>query len=78
MDNLTFALVVSHFFFGWTIVQCLTCAATGMVVELLCEAVFFYPGFAITRRWKKDGVGKEYFDLRKKENCDESFNNGNE
>lgn len=78
VDNLTFALVVSHFFFGWTIVQCLTCAATGMVVELLCEAVFFYPGFAITRRWKKDGVGKEYFDLRKKENCDESFNNGNE
>lgn len=78
VDNLTFALVVSHFFFGWTIVQCLTCAATGMVVELLCEAVFFYPGFAITRRWKKRRCRERIFRFKKKENCDESFNNGNE
>lgn len=63
-DNLIFALVVSHFFFGWTIVQCLTCAATGMIVELLCEAVFFYPEFMIARRWKSAQVGKEYFELR--------------
>ena len=63
-DNLTFALLVSHFFFGWTIVQCLTCAATGMVVELLCEGIFFYPGFAVTKRWKKNCVGAEYFQLR--------------
>ncbi|MDE5618342.1 MAG: VUT family protein, partial [Clostridia bacterium] len=77
VDNLTFALIVSHFFFGWTIVQCLTCAVTGMLVELLCEAVFFYPGWAITRRWKKNEVGKEYFDIRKKENKQyEDGNNG--
>lgn len=63
-DNLTFALIVSHFFFGWTIVQCVTCAVTGMLVELLCEAIFFYPGFAITRRWKSESVGEEYFKLR--------------
>lgn len=64
VDNLTFALVVSHFFFGWTLLQCVTCALTGMLVELLCEGIFFYPGFIITRRWKKNRVGEEYFTLR--------------
>lgn len=73
-DNLIFALLVSHFFFGWTIVQCLTCAATGMLVELLCEGLFFYPGYYITQRWKKNGVGEEYFNEVKNENSD----NGNE
>ena len=45
VDNLVFALLVSHFFFEWTVVQCLTCAATGMLVELLCEVVFSPLGF---------------------------------
>ena len=76
VDNLTFALIVSHFFFGWTIVQCLTCAATGMLVELLCEGLFFYPGFAITRRWRKNSVGEEYLKLRR-EAANESIDNGN-
>ena len=62
-DNLIFALLVSHFFFGWTIVQCLTCAATGMVAELLCEAVFSPLGYAVCANWRKRGVGKEYFEL---------------
>ena len=77
VDNLTFALVVSHFFFGWTILQCVTCALTGMVVELLCELVFLYPGFAITRRWKRDGVGEQYLKLHS-EMQNESTYNGNE
>ncbi|MCH5160044.1 MAG: VUT family protein [Clostridiales bacterium] len=50
VDNLVFALLVSHFFFGWTVVQCLTCAATGMIVELLCEAVFSPLGFVFLKR----------------------------
>lgn len=75
-DNLTFALLVSHFFFGWTIVQCLTCAATGMVVELLCEGIFFYPGFAVTKRWKKNCVGAEYFQLKGEKH--EGTDHGNE
>ncbi len=62
-DNLIFALIVSHFFFGWTIVQCLTCAATGMLAELLCEALFSPVGFAVCRRWQKENVGKSYFDF---------------
>lgn len=61
-DNLIFALSVSYFFFGWSIVQCLTCAATGMIVELLCEAIFSPLGFFVCRKWKSEGVGKEYLD----------------
>lgn len=77
IDNLIFALFVSHFFFGWSIVQCVTCAVTGMLVELLCEAIFFYPGFAITKRWKKNNVGEEYLKLRE-EKQNETIDNGNE
>lgn len=77
IDNLTFALLVSHFFFGWTLLQCVTCAVTGMLVELLCEAVFFYPGFAITRRWKRDSIGEKYLKLRNGVQ-NESTDNGNE
>lgn len=62
-DNLIFALIVSHFFFGWTIVQCLTCALTGMVAELLVEAAFSPIGYKICNIWRKNGVGKAYFDV---------------
>lgn len=41
-DNLIFALIVSRIFFGWTTLQCFTCALTGAVMELLFE-VFFSP-----------------------------------
>ncbi len=76
-DNLIFALIVSHFFFGWTIVQCLTCAATGMVAELLVEAVFSPLGYKICNIWRKNGVGKEYFQAVKGvEN--ENFDHGDE
>ena len=61
-DNLIFALIVSHFFFGWSIVQCLTCAATGMLVELVCEAIFSPLGFAVCKRWKAENVGHEYIE----------------
>ncbi len=76
VDNFTFALLVSHFFFGWSMVQCVTCALTGMVAELLCEFIFLYPGFAITRRWKREGVGEEYLKFREEEH--ESLDHGNE
>lgn len=73
IDNLIFALIVSHFFFGWSVLQCVTCALTGMLAELLCEGIFFYPGYKITRRWKQNGLGKEYFEVK-----NESTDNGNE
>lgn len=63
VDNLVFALIVSKFFFGWTWVQCVTCAVTGMLVELACEAVFAQLGYFVCKRWKERGVGKQYFDF---------------
>lgn len=67
-DNLVFALLVSHFFFGWTLVQCVTCAITGMLAELLCEVLFTAFGFRLCRKWQREGVGKEYLDyVNKKE-----------
>ena len=48
-DNLTFALLVSQNFFGWTLVQCFTCALTGALLELVFE-IFFSPiGYRISR-----------------------------
>lgn len=64
VDNLTFALIVSHVFFGWSLTQCLTCAATGMVAELLCEVAFSRYGYAVCRRWRAEDVGRAYLDFR--------------
>ncbi|MCH5152694.1 MAG: VUT family protein [Clostridiales bacterium] len=62
LDNLIFALIVSHFFFGWSVVQCLTCAATGMLAELVCEVIFSPLGFLVCKRWQRDNVGQTYLD----------------
>lgn len=49
VDNLVFALLVSQVFFGWTLLQCVTCALTGALVELIFE-VFFSPlGYRATQ-----------------------------
>lgn len=57
-DNLVFALLVSKIFFGWTLLQCFTCALTGAVLELLFE-VFFSPiGYRIAKGIKKDSLPK--------------------
>lgn len=65
VDNLVFALIVSHFFFGWSLTQCVTCALTGMIVELLCEVVFSFFGYRMITAWRRDGVGKAYITYRK-------------
>ena len=49
-DNLIFALIVSRVFFGWTLLQCFTCALTGAVLELLFEVVFSPVGYRISKR----------------------------
>ena len=48
-DNLIFALIVSRVFFGWTWLQCFTCALTGAVMELLFEIVFSPAGYRLSR-----------------------------
>lgn len=68
-DNFIFAVIVFVFFapifwdgFHWTLLQCTTCALTGAVAELIMEVVFSPIAYKIVTRWKKNGVGKEYFD----------------
>ena len=48
-DNLIFALLVSKLFFGWTLTQCVTCALTGAVLELLFEVVFSPLGYRLVK-----------------------------
>lgn len=67
LDNLVFAFMVSYSFFGWSILQCVMCAMTGMLLELLFEIIFSPIGIAICKKWKKDGIGREYFEFRNKE-----------
>ena len=65
VDNLVFALIVSRFFFGWSMLQCVTCAVTGMIVELLLEVLFSRFGYTICKKWKSENVGSKYLDYRK-------------
>lgn len=50
VDNLTFGLLVSRLFFGWTLLQCVTCACTGALLELFFEVVFSPVGYRIAQR----------------------------
>ena len=69
-DNLIFAVIVFMFFapiywdgFHWTFIQCVMCSLTGAVAELILEIVFSPFGYRITKKWKHQSVGKEYFEL---------------
>ncbi len=50
VDNMVFALLVSRTFFGWTMLQCFTCALTGAFLELFFEVVFSPFGYRITEK----------------------------
>lgn len=57
VDNLVFALLVSRIFFGWTSLQCFTCAVTGALCELLFEVVFSPVGYRISLRIRAQREG---------------------
>lgn len=77
-DNLIFAFMVSYLFFSWTPLQCVTCALTGMGVELLLEILFSFYGYHLTEKWRKEEIGKAYFAYRmEKEKEYESDHHGN-
>ena len=40
VDNMMFSLLVGHFFFGWTLIQCIGCALFTMTVEFIIQIVF--------------------------------------
>ncbi|MDO4478602.1 MAG: VUT family protein [Lachnospiraceae bacterium] len=64
VDNLVFALIVSHVFFGWTWLQVFTCSLTGAIMELLCEVFLSPVGYRVVVRWKKERVGAAYLEPR--------------
>ena len=76
LDNLIFAIPTFMLFMPllhpewgvkWTFVQCVMCSLTGAAVELLCEVIFSPIGYRVTNVWKREEVGKEYFEYIKKE-----------
>jgi len=75
LDNFIFSVIVFVIFapifwngFHWTILQCAMCALTGAVAELIMEVAFSPIGYRISKKWKRDAVGKEYLEHIKKEN----------
>ena len=73
-DNLMFSLIVFVGFapifwdgFHWTVLQCMTCALTGAVAELIMEILFSPIGFRLVTKWKQLKVGQEYVDYVKGE-----------
>ena len=73
-DNLMFSLIVFVGFapifwdgFHWTVLQCMTCALTGAVAELIMEILFSPMGFRLVTKWKQLKVGQEYLDYVKGE-----------
>lgn len=74
MDNLIFSVIVFMGFapvfwdgFHWTFLQCVMCALTGAVAELLMEVAFSPIGYRITQRWRAEQVGREYLSISKGE-----------
>ncbi len=62
VDNLIFALLVSHVFFGWSWIQVFTCSVTGAVMELLCEIFISPVGYRVVKQWENEDVGREYLE----------------
>lgn len=60
VDNMLFALIVSHTFFGWSMFQVFTCSLAGALMELLSEVIFSPLGYRAAARWDRDGVGSLY------------------
>lgn len=73
-DNFVFSVIVFCIFapifwdgFHWTVLQCFTCALTGAVAELIMEMLFSPIGYKITKKWRAENIGKEYFEFTKGE-----------
>ena len=56
IDNFVFAITVGHFFFDWTITQCVTCSLLGMVAELIVQLLFSPIGYRIYLKTCKGGT----------------------
>ena len=69
LDNFIFAILTFMVFapifwdgFHWTLIQCLTCSIIGALLELVMEVIFSPIGYLVSKNWKKNNVGQQYFD----------------
>lgn len=74
LDNFIFSILTFMVFapifwdgFHWTFVQCLTCSLLGALLELVMEAVFSPIGYLISKNWKKNNIGEQYFNYLNRE-----------
>ena len=70
LDNLIFSIIVFVGFapifwngFHWTVLQCVMCALTGAIAELIMEILFSPIGYRVLIKWKKHNVGQEYLEF---------------
>ena len=68
-DNLIFAVLTFILFapifwdgFHWTFIQCVTCSLIGAALELVMEVLFSPIGYFVCKNWKKNDIGRAYFD----------------
>jgi len=83
-DNLIFAMLTFMLFaplfwngFHWTFIQCVACSLIGAALELVLEIVFSPFGYWVSKNWKKQDIGRAYFDYLQREKNYESTNHGN-
>lgn len=67
LDNFIFAILVSHTFFGWSLIQCVTCAITGCLIEVICQIIFSPIGYKVFKKWEEENIGHEYIEKYYKE-----------
>ena len=59
--------------FSWTFIQCVTCSILGAALELVMEVIYSPIGYFVCKKWKQQGVGRDYFEyMERKQN--ESIN----
>ena len=65
VDNFIFVALLNTFFtwsFKWPVMPVLGAALIGGVLELITEVIFSPIGYSVTKKWKEEGIGKEYIE----------------
>lgn len=62
-DNMVFASIAFHVFFGWTWIQVLIYSILLACLEVLMEIIFSPIGYKVCKRWERKGMGSEYLEF---------------